>query len=170
MVTYRHCQAKRQVRFLLPHPLFLFLSILLLSGSAMAADQQVSSSDFDHYAAAPGSLAFSITSSDSLARAGGLFGVDWYYSWLSDAVTSIDGVSMQGRADGVQELATATYRTFMGVEEAIEKLSVADPVLVDWLEKIYDQLYTSSRSGDVVTKTSVADLLASFPSDRKSVV
>lgn len=160
MVTYSLCLAKLQVRFLTPHPLFLFLSILLLSGSAMAADQQVSSSDFNHYAAAPGSLASAIPSPDSLAHAGGLFGVDWYYSWLSNAVTSIDGVSMQERADGVQELATATYRTFQGVEKAIAESSASDPLILQWLETISDQLYSSSRSGDAVTKKSVADLLA----------
>lgn len=160
MVTYGLRRTKPQVRVLAPHPLFLFLAILLLSGSSMAVDLQVSSSDIDHYAAAPGSLASSISSSDSLARAGGLFGVDWYYSWLSSAVTSIDGVSMQDRADGVQELATATYRTFQGVEKAIAESSASDPLVLQWLETIYDQLYSSSRSGDEVTKKSVADLLA----------
>lgn len=169
MVTYGLCRTKPQVRFLAPHPLFLFLAILLLSGSAMAADQQVSSSDFDHYAAAPGSLASSITSFDSLARAGGLFGVDWYYSWLSNAVTSIDGVSMQDRADGVQELATATYRTFQGVEEAI----AASAFDLSAFELFMQQDYVNSRyqgrdwtsnhqSGTPLTSVSIPELLASI--------
>lgn len=149
MVTYGLRLTKLQVRVLAPHPLILFLSILLLSGSAMAADLQVSSSDFDHYAAAPGSLAGSILSSDSLARAGGLFGVNWYYSPMFNAVTQIDGVSMQGRADGVQDLANVTYRTFRGVEEAITD-SFSDQS--NWLQLIYNTLQQSGDMGTVYTR------------------
>lgn len=165
MVTYGLCRTKPQVRILAPHPLFLFLAILLLSGSAMAADLQVSSSDFDHYAAAPGSLASSITSSDSLARAGGLFGVDWYYSWLSNAVTSIDGVSMQDRADGVQELATATYRTFKGVEEAITASGMDQS---NWLQLIYGTLQRQGDLGTVYTR--LVEVLELLQESQKNTV
>lgn len=162
MVTYSLCRAKPQVRLLAPHPIFVFLAILLLSGSAMAADPQVVSGDIDHYAAAPDTLVVAASSSDSLARVvgGDIFGHYWSSFGGNGQITAIDGVSMKDRADGVQELATATYSTFKGVETAIANAAATDPLVLQWLEQIYDQLYTSSRSGDVVTKTSIADLLS----------
>lgn len=163
MVTYSLRRAKPQVRFLAPHPFFVFLAILLLSCSAMAADQQSQYSDIDYYAAAPDTLAVALSSSDSLARAG-LFGVNWYYSPILNAVSSVNGVDMTGRADGVQELATATYRTFQGVDSALSALSVDS----SWLEKIYDLLYESRRSGDVVEKVSIPQLLREFHTDDRT--
>lgn len=140
-----------------PHPLvFLLLSVVVMSGSASAAD-------LDHYAAAPDTLASTVLSSDSLARVvgGDIFGIYWSSFGGNGQITAIDGVSMRDRADGVQELATATYSTFKGVEKAIAEVAASDPLILQWLETIYDQLYSSSRSGDVVTKTSVADLVSS---------
>lgn len=163
MVTYSRRQARPQVRILAPHPfLFILLALVLCSGRSWAVD----AGDFDYYSPAPDTLAVAANSSDSLARVvgGHIFGVYWSTFNSNGQIGSIDGVDFRDRADGVQELATATYKTFQGVEKAIAELSVSDPVLNEWLEKIYDQLYSSSRSGDVVTKTSIAELFnkASF--------
>lgn len=125
MVTYSLRRAKPQVRFLAPHPIFVLLAVLLLSVSAAAVDHQDVISDIDHYAAAPGPLVVASASSDSLARVvgGDIFGVYWSTFMGDGQIVSIDGVSMRDRADGVQDLATATYKTFQGVESAISSSS-----------------------------------------------
>lgn len=168
MVTRLSYQKKLGVRFLLPPPIFVFLSILLLSGSSWAADVAVSPVNIDNSDSVlfyGDTLAAAVSSPESLSArvvGGDIFGIYWSSFGGNGKISEADGFSMVGRADGVQDLATATYSTFKGVEKAIAELSVTDPVLLDWLEKIYDQLYTSTRSGDVVTKTSVADLVASL--------
>lgn len=160
MATYSLCRAKPQVRLLAPHPLlFILLALVLCCGRGSAADV----GDIAHYSAAPGTLVAAAVSSESLARVvgGDIFGVYWSTFGGNGQITAIDGVSMRDRADGVQELATATYSTFKGVEKAIADSAATDPLVLQWLETIYDQLYTSSRSGDEVTKTSVSDLVSS---------
>ena len=160
MVTHSFRLTKTQVRFLAPHPfLFILFGLVLCCGRGSAAEV----GDIDYYAAAPDTLVVAAASSDSLARVvgGDIFGVYWSSFGGNGQITAIDGVSMRDRADGVQELATSTYSTFKGVEQAIANVAATDPLVLQWLETIYDQLYTSSRSGDEVTKTSVSDLVAS---------
>lgn len=139
MVTYSLRRTRLQVRFLAPHPIFVLLAILLITVPSAAADQQVSVGDVNHYAAAPDSLVVAAASSDSLARVvgGDVFGVYWSSFGGNGQITSIDGVSMKGRADGVQDLATATYSTFKGVEAAIASSSSES---AGWLEQILGQL------------------------------
>lgn len=159
MVTYSLCRAEPRVRVLAPHPfLFILLALILCCRSGSAVEL----SDYDHYSSAPDTLASSVSSPDSLARVvgGDIFGVYWSTFGGDGQISAIDGVSMKDRADGVQDLATATYKTFQGVETAIANAAATDPLVLQWLEDIYDQLYSSSRSGDVVTKTSVANLIA----------
>lgn len=161
MVTYGFCQAGPRVRFPAPHPFFVLLAVLLLSGSAFAADQQTSL-DVDHYAAAPQTLASSLSSGDSLARVvgGDIFGIYWSSFGGNGQITAIDGVSMRDRADGVQELATATYKTFQGVESEIDSVRAAVGGNDIWLEQIFDLLRSSTTSGNATTYTSIADLTA----------
>lgn len=162
MVTYGLRRSRPQVRILAPHP---FLLILLFSVLCCVEGSALEVGDFDHYAAAPETLAVSLTSVEPLASAitNGrqiLFGVDF---WLSNEnVTKIGSETMTGRADGVQQLANELYDVALGVDSAIAQ---SDFVSSEWLEKIYDQLYTSSRSGDVVTKTSIADLTSDILSN-----
>lgn len=154
MVTYRFCIPKPQVRILAPHPLFFILAAFLLCGFADAAD-------LDYYAVAPDTLAVSVSSSDSLARVvgGDVFGHYWSSFGGNGQITAIDGVSMTGRADGVQQLATATYSTFKGVESEIDSINASIAATEPWLEQIYNFLYLSSRSGDEVTKVSIPELM-----------
>lgn len=161
MVTYGFCQAGPRVRFPAPHPFFALLAVLLLSGSAFAADQQTSF-DVDHYAAAPQALVSSLSSGDSLARVvgGDIFGVYWSSFGGNGQITAIDGVSMRDRADGVQELATATYKTLQGVESEIDSVRAAVGGNDTWLEQIFDLLRSSTTSGNETTYTSIADLTA----------
>lgn len=151
MVTYSLRRAKPQVRFLAPHPFFVLLAILLLSGSATAADPQVVSGDIDHYAAAPDTLVVAAASFDSLARVvgGDIFGHYWSSFGGNGQITAIDGVSMTGRADGVQELATATYSTFKGVEAAIASVGSEQS---NWLQLIYGTLQQQGDLGTVYTR------------------
>ena len=134
MVTYHHSQVKRQVRFLLPPP-FIFLVLFLFCGSASAAEPV----DLQHYSAAQDNLAVAVASPMPLAASvgGEIFGIYWSGFPSYKEITSIDGVDMTNRADGVQELATATFKTFKGVEEAISKAGVESS---NWLELIYGTL------------------------------
>lgn len=155
MVTYSFRRTKLQVRILAPHPLLFLLAVILLSGSASAAELQ-------HYSAAPESLSSAIAFSDSLARVvgGDIFGVYWSSFGGNGQITAIDGVSMRDRADGVQELATATYKTFQGVESEIDSVRAAVGGNDTWLEQIYNLLRSSTTSGNATTYTSIADLTA----------
>lgn len=149
MVTFHLCQMTRQVRFLLPPPIIVLFAVFCLTLSAAAVDE-----DLDHYAAAPDTLAVSLASADSLAKAvvngsDTLFGVG--FRLLNGKVIKVGQYDMTGRADGVQELATELYDLALGIDAVAADSS-------SWLEQIYDQLYTTSRSGDVVTKMSIAEL------------
>lgn len=152
MVTYLSYQKKPGVRFLLPPPFFIFLAILLLSGSSMAADQQSEYSDINYYAAAPDTLAVAAASPESLSRVvgGDVFGIYWSSFGGNGKITSADGYDMTGRADGVQDLATATYSTFKAVEAAINSSgSSLEGILTNILRQLekddnpnFDNLYT----------------------------
>lgn len=144
MVTYRLRRSRPQVRILAPHPLFFIFAVFLLCGSAGASDQ-------DYYAVAPDTLVLSVVSSDSLARVvgGDIFGHYWSSFGGDGQITAIDGVSMTGRADGVQQLATATYSTFKGVESSIAQLSSDS---AQWLQLIYGTLQQSGDLGTVYTR------------------
>lgn len=146
MVTYHHSQVKRQVRFLLPPP-FIFLVLFLFCGSASAAEPV----DLQHYSAAPDTLAVAVASPMPLAASvgGEIFGIYWSGFPSYKEITSIDGVDMTNRADGVQELATATFKTFKGVEEAISKAGVESS---NWLELIYGTLQQQGDLGTVYTR------------------
>lgn len=147
MVTYSRRQARPQVRILAPHPIFVLFALFLLCGSASAAEPV----DLQHYSAAPDTLAVAVTSPVPLAASvgGEIFGIYWSGFPSYKDITSIDGVDMTNRADGVQELATATFKTFKGVEEAISKAGVESS---NWLELIYGTLQQQGDLGTVYTR------------------
>lgn len=157
MVTFGFCQTGPRVRIPAPHPIFVFLAILLLSGSSMAADLQVSSGDFDDEIQDPVSfysdvtLAASVSSPESLARVvgGDVFGIYWSTFGGNGKITSADGYSMTGRADGVQDLATATYSTFKAVEASIVS---SNSDIGDLLRLIYGTLQKNGDMGTVYTR------------------
>lgn len=155
MVTFGFCQTGPRVRFPAPHP-FLYILLVLLTlmvccGRGLAVDFSAEAGDLDHYAAAPDTLVVAAASSDSLARVvgGDIFGHYWSSFGGNGQITAIDGVSMTGRADGVQELATATYSTFKGVEAAI---SSAGSEQSNWLQLIYGTLQQQGDLGTVYTR------------------
>ena len=137
MVTYGLRQAKPLVRIQAPHPiLFILLALCFCMGSGSALEV----GDSAYYSSAPESLSSAAVSTDSLARVvgGDIFGIYWSSFGGNGQITEIDGVTMKGRADGVQELATATYKTFQGVETAVSSSSSS---VVEQLIAIRNNLY-----------------------------
>lgn len=156
MVTYSFRQTKPLVRIQAPHPiLFVLLALCLCMGSGSALEV----GDSAYYSSAPDSLSSVAVSTDSLARVVGseIFGVYWSSFGGNGQITAIDDVSMKGRADGVQELATATYKTFQGVEAAV---SSSSSDILSVLRLIYGTLQKSGDLGTVYTR--LVELLNEF--------
>ena len=154
MVTYGLRQAKPLVRIQAPHPiLFILLALCFCMGSGSALEV----GDSAYYSSAPESLSSAVVSTDSLARVvgGDIFGIYWSSFGGNGQITEIDGVTMKGRADGVQELATATYKTFQGVETAVSSSSSS---VVEQLIAIRNNLYDTK--GTVYTR--LVELLNEF--------
>lgn len=148
MVTYGFRQTVPGVRLLPPHPVFLFLLLLpLFCVTAFAAEPAESAVDVDmvdYYSSRDVPLFYALDPPLSGQNwSGTLFGTSWNYN--NGLITRIGNFKFTGRADGVQELATALFDMAIGVDARIDEIDLANnSTVVDLLTDIKGALVGSS--------------------------
>lgn len=147
MVTYGFRQTVPGVRFLPPHPVFLFLLLLpLFCVTAFAAEPAEPAADadmVDYYSSWDVPLFYALDPPLSGQNwSGTLFGTSWNYN--NGLITRIGNFKFTGRADGVQELATALFDMAIGVDARIDEIDLANnSTVVDVLNDIKSALVGS---------------------------
>ncbi len=149
VVTYVHRQDEPGVRFLPPHPVFLFLLLLpLFCVSALAVEPAALVEDADtveYYSSSRDVPLFYVLDPPLTGSnwSGTLFGTYWEYR--NDLITRIGNQKFTGRADGVQELATALFDMAIGVDARIDQIDLANnSTVIDILNDIKSALVGSS--------------------------
>lgn len=149
MVTYGLCLAKLSVRFRAPHPILIFIMLLpLFTVSAFAAGEGKPAADSDiveYYFSVWDEPMFYVLDPPLTGPnwSGTLFGTYWEYR--NDLITRIGNQKFTGRADGVQELATALFDMAIGVDARIDQIDFANnSTVVDILNDIKSALVGSS--------------------------